>query len=505
MSFRESLPIKLSSIQSLLIILLIATGGLAQQQPTAQPASTASQQSAQNTTVEPGKAQPARPAGTQVLQQLNLALQDLVARVSPAVVQIQVAGYGALEETNPSEAAVIARQNAIGSGVIVDSNGYIMTNAHVVRGAQRIRVVLSQASTDDSGLQQVARQRLVTAKLVGVHEESDLALLKIDQTGLPALSLRPSGRVHQGELVLAVGSPEGLENTVTLGVVSSVARQPDPEKPMVYIQTDAPINPGNSGGPLIDTDGYVLGLNTMIFSQSGGSEGLGFAIPSRIVEFVYQSLRKNGHVHRVEIEAAAQSITPTLAEGLGLPQTYGVIISDITPGGPADTAGLQIGDIVASADGRTIDTLPRLTAVMYLHPLDELLTLVIKRGGTEKTVHVPVLEHRDQMDKLLDAVDPSQSLVQRLGILGIDLNDQLRSIVGDVRIPSGVVVLARAISLLGPETGLKSGDIIHSVNRTPIDSLDALRTCLQPLKPGSAVVLQVERDNKLEWLSFELD
>ena len=472
----------------LIVVLLAAVVGFAQQ-PTSKPAA---------------KASP-RAATMQVLQQFNLELQNLVAKVSPAVVQIQVTGYGALEASNPSEAAVIARQQAIGSGVIVDSNGYIMTNAHVVRGAQHIRVVLPQPSVEDSSFLPAGRERIVDAKLIGVHEESDLALLKIDETDLPTLSLRIAGRPHQGQLVVAIGSPQGLENTVTMGVVSSVARQPNPDKPMVYIQTDAPINPGNSGGPLIDMDGYVLGINTMILSESGGSEGLGFAIPARIVQFVYESLRKNGHVHRVEIDASAQTITPSLAQGLGLSQTYGVIISDVKPGGPADSAGLQIGDIVVSADGRNVDTLPRLTAAMYLHPLDQVLTLVVKRGPIEKTLHVPVIEKRDEMDKLVDSVNPEKSLVQRLGILAIDLNDELRSMVGAVRISSGVVVLARAVSLLGPETGLKTGDIIHSVNRTPVDSVESLRASLQELRPGSSVVLQIERDDNLQWLAFDME
>jgi len=306
-------------------------------------------------------------------------------------------------------------------------------------------------------------------------------------------------------LVVAIGSPEGLESSVTMGVISSVGRQPDPDRPMVYIQTDAPINPGNSGGPLVDMDGYVVGINTMILSEGGGSEGLGFAIPARVVRFVYRSLRKYGHVHRVEIEAAAQNITPSLAEGLELPQSFGVIVSDVTPGGPADSAGLRIGDIVLSADERSVDTLPALTAAMYLHPLDEVMKLVVLRGSARKTLEIPVLEHRDPMDKFMDAVDPEKSLVRRLGVLAIDLDAQLKSVAGDLRIPSGVVVVGRAADLLGPETGLRTGDVIHSVNSIPVDSVDSLRARLRDMKPGGAVVLQVERDSKLEWLAFEME
>ena len=489
------------------LIVLMTFEAFAQEQgPKPAPAAPSPAPQKINPSAELGKASGPRPAeAPQVLQQLNSALEELVAKVSPAVVQVQVTGYGALDEASHGETAVIARQHAIGSGVIVDSSGYIMTNAHVVRGAQHIRVVLPMPSVDFPQVSPAGKEHIFDAKLVGVHQESDLALLKIEQTGLPTLSLGSARPVHQGQLVFAIGSPEGLENSATMGVVSSVGRQPDPEKTMVYIQTDAPINPGNSGGPLVDTDGYVLGINTMILSQGGGSEGLGFAIPARVVRFVYQSLRKYGHVHQVEIKAAAQDISPNLAEGLGLSQGWGVIISDVDPDGPAAAAGLKVGDIVVSADDRPIATLPALTAAMYLHPLDQVMKLIVLRGTDRKTLEVSVTEHRDPMDKLRDSVDPDKSLVPSLGILAIDLNDELRSALGESRIPNGVVVIARAANLIGPDTGLKSGDVIHTVNKTGIDSMDGLRSVMDEIKPNAAVVLQIERDGKLQWLAFEME
>jgi serine protease Do len=457
-------------------------------------------------TGELGTAVSPRPSeAPQVLQDLNSALEELVQKVSPAVVQVLVTGYGPIEGSSRGETALIGRQNALGSGVIVDPNGYIMTNAHVIEGAQRIRVVLPSPSLDFPQILPPGKEKVLDAKLIGLHKDSDLALLKIEASNLPTLELGSARRVRQGQLVFAIGSPEGLQNTVTMGVVSSVGRQPDPEKPMVYIQTDAPINPGNSGGPLVDMDGYVLGINTMILSEGGGSEGLGFAIPARVVRFVYESLRKYGHVHRVEIQAGAQTITPTMAEGLKLPQDYGVIVSDVTPGGPAEAAGLKVGDIVVSADDRPIDTLPALNAAMYLHPIDQIMKVVVLHNGQKKVLEVSVTEHRDPVDKLMDAVDPGQSLINRLGVLAINLNDQLRSVIGNLRISSGVVVIARAASLISPETGLRTGDIIHSVNTTPIDSVDTLRAALHTIKPNGAVVLQVERDGGLEWVSFELE
>jgi serine protease Do len=447
---------------------------------------------------------PAEPPA--VLQQLNSAIEQLTARISPAVVQILVTGYGAVEENSRGQTALITREHAIGSGVIVDPDGYIMTNAHVVEGAQRIHVALPMPSVDfPDRLPPAGRQRIVEARLIGLHKDTDLALIKIDQTGLPTLSLGSRRPVHQGQLVFAMGSPEGLENSVTMGVVSSVARQADPSRPMIYIQTDAPINPGNSGGPLVDADGYVVGINTFILSSAGGSEGLGFAIPARIVQFVYESLRKYGHVHRIEVKAGAQTITDNLAKGLGLAQNWGVVIDDVIPGGPAEAGGLKIGDIIARADGRLIGTLPAFTAALYLHPLDQSLKLEVLRGTERKTLFIAALEIKDAMDALPDLANPRDNLISRLGVLALDLNDDLRSLLGPMRKSSGVVVVARVADFLSSATGLETGDIIHSVNQTEIDSLSSLRAALRQIKPHDPVVLQVERGGGFQWLAFEME
>ena len=454
-----------------------------------------------NTTIAPS-------AAPQLLQQLNSALQSVAARVSPAVVQILVTGYGPLENKgSQSNTALIVRQHAIGSGVIVDPSGYIMTNAHVVEGAQRVRVVLPVASTDvPLQLAPLGKSPILEAKVIGIHKEVDLALIKVNpSTPLPTLALSTARWVRQGQLVFAIGSPEGLQSTVTMGIVSSVARQPDLDKPYVYIQTDAPINPGNSGGPLVDMEGYVVGLNTFILSEAGGSEGLGFAIPARVVNFVYQNLRKYGHVHRSVIGAQAQTITPTLAAGLGLARNYGVIISDIKPDGPAEAAGLKVSDIVLAADDRRIETLPAFTSALYLHPADQVLKLDVLRGDEKKTFHIPVLEEKDQMDQIADLANATTDLVPQLAILGISVDDRIRSMVPDLRRPSGVIVVGRAADLIGPDSGLSTGDIIHSLNQTPIDSIETLRTAAKALKSGDSVAMQVERDGHLRWVSFEME
>jgi len=500
-------------VKALILLLSLATTPIFAQQSLAQQSlaqQAEGQPQANKTSGKPKLGTPEVRAADSpnILRQMNRALEELAAKVSPAVVQIQTTGYGPLSEGGRGEAALIVRQHAVGSGVIVDSNGYIMTNAHVVEGAQRIRVALPMSASSGSNTAAGKRQ-VLDAKLIGVHKESDLALLKIEQTNLPTLSLEEPQNIRVGQLVLAVGSPEGLQNSVTMGVISAVARRADPTKSLNYVQTDAPINPGNSGGPLVDMDGYVVGLNTFILSQSGGSEGLGFAIPARVVSFVYRSLRKYGHVHHVEIGAGAQEISQTLAEGLGLPQSWGVIVDDVVPGGPAESAGVMVQDIVLTADDRPIEVMSALTAATYLHNPDRLLKLEILRGvGTKaekKILYVPAVEKHDQMDLLMDATDPEKSLVPRLGVLAVDITDQLRSAVGGLRIPGGVVVVGRAADLIVSESGLQTGDIIHSLNTKAIDSVETLRSIVRDLKPGAAVVLQVERDGGLQYLAFEME
>jgi serine protease Do len=495
----------LFSARMVFLLLALSTSLLSQQSPDQKPPTAAPAAPPQR---EPSTAKPQpRPDESAEAQAslvyLNNALEGLAAKVSPAVVQILVTGYAPVHEENRSQTALIVRQHAVGSGVILDPEGYIMTNAHVVEGAQRIRVALPLPG-DNGRPVPAGKRHILEAKLIGVHKDTDLALLKIDEKDLPTLPLLQQ-RARVGQLVFAIGSPEGLQNSVTMGVISAVSRQPDPTKAMTYIQTDAPINPGNSGGPLVDMNGSVVGINTFILSEGGGSEGLGFAIPARIVEFVYQSLRKYGHVHKVEIGALAQEITPSLADGLNLGQRFGVIVADVKPNGPAASAGLQIQDIVLTADDRRVETLPQLSSALYLHRLDRVLKLEILRGDEKKTLYVPAIEQRDVMDQLFDAADPEKSLVPRLGILATNITGDLQSEVGTLRISGGVVVLGRAADLITPDTGLQTGDIIHALNHTPIKSMDDLRAAVDKLKTGEGVALQVERSDGLSYLSFEME
>ena len=462
-------------------------------------------QEAQRPVLPPAEGGRVELRSSELLRQFNSSLEALVSKVSPAVVQIQASGLAPLQAGNKGGVAVIVRQRAIGSGVIVDPDGYIMTNAHVVEGAQRVRVVLPvPPSPSLLELTPVGKRQVLDAKVVGIHKDSDLALLKVEGHNFPTLALGARRPVQPGELVFAIGSPEGLQNSVTMGVVSSVWRQPDPEKPMVYIQTDAPINPGNSGGPLVDLDGYVLGLNTFILSEGGGSEGLGFAIPARVVRFVYENLRKYGHVHRTEIQANAQEITPFLAVGLGLAQNWGVVISDVTPGGPADAAGLKIQDIVLAVDGRPILGLPGLTAALYLHPPDEVVELEVLRGTKKLALSVPAIPYHDSADQLADFIDPDNR-IGRLGIYVMDFDARVRAAMPNLRISSGVVVLGQSLDINALTGDLHAGDIIHAINRVSIQSTEQLRSALNQLKPGDPLVLQIERQGQLQFVASEVE
>ena len=445
-----------------------------------------------------------------LLSQFSESLDALTLRVSPAVVQVQVSGFGALGgEKSQGETAIIGRQRALGSGVIVDPDGYIITNAHVVKGAQRIRVFLTPAPVGESQVRATLgladRIPPMEAKIVGVAPTTDIALLKVAAKNLPTLAFADYTKLKKGQVVLAFGNPEGLENSVTMGVVSAVARQANPSVPSVYIQTDAPINPGNSGGPLVNTDGEIVGINTFILSESGGSQGLGFAIPSSVVQFVYAQLRKYGHTHRSVIGADMQDITPELAAGLKLSREEGVIVSDVEPGGPADKAGLRVQDIVLSLDGRSIGSVPLAAMIISTRPADAVIDAEILRGMQRVSLQIPVTQNRSEVDESLDLSDPTKSLVPRLGIFGVEITDKIAAQLPELRLPSGVIVAAMAANLLEVETDLQPGDVIHALNGQKIETLDALRDGLKAIASGTPGVLQIERDGKLMYIAFEMD
>jgi serine protease Do len=440
------------------------------------------------------------------LHQFNSSVRALVKRVTPTVVQVIATGYGPVENSRTTTSLVLGRQKSIGSGVIVDPDGYIVTNAHVVRGAHSVLVNVPPAVDDESPDQSLisGRGRTVEARIIGMDSEIDLALLKIDAKDLRALPLGDYNKLRQGEVVLAFGSPEGLQDSVTMGVVSSTARQTDPDSPMVFIQSDAPINPGSSGGPLVNVDGELIGINTFILTEGGGNEGLGFAIPSAIVAFAYPQLRRYGHVHRGETGISVQAITPGLAAGLKLPVDWGVIISDVGPGTSADAAGLRAEDIITSIDGRPVDNLPSLGTRLFMRSGGERITLGILRGTEKLSFDVLVVEVPHDFDQLASVIDPVKSLVSQLGIVAIEIEPRMAASLSGLRKMSGVIVAAKAADSK-IDVSLSTGDVIHAVNGAPVETLQGLRSVLDRLNTNSPVVLQIERQGKLMFIAFRLD
>jgi serine protease Do len=443
----------------------------------------------------------------EAIESLSSSLEALSQRVNRSVVKIVTTGYGLSEDSDSGNASLLTRQRATGSGIILTPDGYIVTNAHVIQGARRIRVQLpvsERAARRSSSVTKPAGT-VLDAKIVGQDRETDVAVLKIDATDLPHLTLGDSRELRQGQLVMAFGSPLGLQNSASLGVVSAIARQLKEDSPMIYIQTDASINPGNSGGPLVDMSGRVVGLNTMILSQSGGSEGIGFAIPSDTLRNVYTQIRKEGHVHRGQIGANVETITPLLAAGLGLTQDWGVLVADATPDGPADKSGVKPGDIVLSLDGKPMENARQLQVNLWRFPVGDKVSLEVLRGADRLTMDVPVTAQDDDPQRFADLVNPEKNLIPKLGILGVEIDRKLAPILPDLRKQYGIVVAARAAESDGLDVDLRPGDVIYAINTEPTSTIASLTGALAQMKSGDAVVLQVERDGQLMYVAFEME
>ena len=433
------------------------------------------------------------------LHVFSQSVQQLSAQVTKSVVQVVTSGYGLSNDNDKTDTAYLEAQRGIGAGVILSPDGLIVTNAHVVENARKIRVRL-QGLDKETSTELSAPRGPIEAKLVGIDRISDLAVIKVDVKNLPALQLADSNDLKQGQLVFAFGSPLGLENSVTMGIVSATVRQIDPDKPDVYIQTDAPINPGNSGGPLVDVDGHVVGINTFILSESGGNEGLGFAIPSDVVRNVYDQIRTEGHVHRGQIGVYLRTITPDLADGLHLPVNRGVLVEDVVPGAPADKAGIKVGEVITSVGGKPVHDVRQFALDLYTTKIGEQTQLGVVRDGKVQTIPVTVMERADDPQRFADMLTGPDNIVGRLGIVGVSINADLQKALGDLRIDSGVLVVARTPSstLLGQAP--QPGDIIHAINGTPIKDLPQLKQIVHALKPGDTIVLQVERSGMLTYL-----
>jgi serine protease Do len=443
------------------------------------------------------------PRTANVLEAVSGSFEQISQDVNPSVVQIFVNGYAA----GRGFAGVLTKRQGTASGTIIDADGLIVTNAHVVDRATRIQVLIPARAVSEAGGPglPVADGAKLDAQVVGVDTATDLAVIRVMAHGLKPLELGDSSGLKQGQLVLAFGSPLGLGNTVTMGVVSTVARQLAADDVPWYVQTDAPINPGNSGGPLVDTSGHVVGINTLILSQSGGSEGVGLAIPSNTVRYITDQLRANGRVRRAVIGVQIQTVDPTMAAALKLAQPWGVIVADLDPTGSAAGAGVRVGDVILKVDGRPVADVRQFALNLYRHPIGSTAALELVRDDHRLELPVAVTELPEDPTRVLDVVRPEKNLVPELDILGVDIDDKLAAALHSSHDERGVLVAAMSADASPPADRFQAGDVIHAVNRTRIHSLAELRQAVAGMKDGDPVVVQVERQGMLTFVAFELD
>jgi serine protease Do len=351
-------------------------------------------------------------------------------------------------------------QHGIGSGVIVTKDGYIMTNNHVVDGAKEVKVTLQDG-------------RELTAKVIGRDPKSDIAVVKIDAKDLPTVSLADSDKVEVGDVVLAIGNPFGVGQTVTSGIVSAKNRgNMGIEDYEDFIQTDAAINPGNSGGALIDIDGRLVGINTAILSRSGGSQGVGFAIPSDLARNVMESLVKNGKVTRGYLGVVIQTITPDLEQEFNLKDNKGALVGDVVPNGPADKAGLKDGDVVTEFNGHPVIDSRRLQLEVASTAPGSTVPVQILRDGSKKTLDVTV-KQLPGSDKLAQADSSSTDDTGTLnGVEVADLDQQAHQQFNVPKNVKGAVVTQVDPGSPAAEAGLKPGVVIQEINHQPVKSAD---------------------------------
>ncbi len=359
-------------------------------------------------------------------------------------------------------------EQALGSGVIVRADGHILTNHHVIDGAEEIKVDLTTHKT-------------YSAKLVGSDAPSDLAVLKIDASGLPILQLADSDQVRVGDVCLAVGNPLGIGETVTAGIISAKGRSTGAGNGSFqsFLQTDAPINRGNSGGALVNTAGALIGINSEILSPNGGNIGIGFAIPSNMAKTVMDQLIGKGKVQRGMLGVGIQQVTSDLAASLGLKEVRGVLINSVTSGGPADKAGLKSGDVILKLNGKDENDTNELRNTVASLPPGTDVTLTILRDGKQQDVRVKLGELTAESARAAQPQGGGGESGARLGISVEPVTPQITSQLGLPRGTQGLVITN--VDPAGPaaEAGLQPGDVIQQVNRQPVRTTDDMRRALQ--------------------------
>ncbi len=378
------------------------------------------------------------------------------------------------------------RQKGLGTGFIIDKDGYIFTNNHVVEMAEEIQVTL-------------ADKREFEAKIIGRDPKTDLALIKIkDAKDLVPLSLGDSDMLDVGDWVVAIGNPFGLGNTVTAGIVSAKYRQIGASSYDNFIQTDASINPGNSGGPLLNTKGEVIGINTAIFSQTGGSVGIGFAIPINMAKDLLPQLKK-GKVVRGWLGVMIQEITPDLKDKLNLKNEKGALVADVTKGGPAEKAGFKRGDVIVSFDGKEIKESKELPYVVSSEPVGKTVVVKIIRQGQEKTIRVTLGELNEEEES--PAIRKTSA--DELGLTVDELTPEDARNYG-VSDTTGLIILQVASNSPAAEAGLKQGDIILEIDQEQVKDLTQFNKKLESYKEGDTILFLIKRQESTLYLTLKV-
>jgi serine protease Do len=374
-----------------------------------------------------------------------------------------------------------AQPRGVGSGFILSGDGYIMTNAHVVEGADEVMVTLTD-------------KREFKARIVGADKRTDVAVVKIQVTGLPAVKVGDVSRLRVGEWVMAIGSPFGLENTVTAGIVS--AKQRDTGDYLPFIQTDVAINPGNSGGPLINMRGEVVGINSQIYSRSGGFMGISFAIPMDEAMRVSEQLRSSGRVSRGRIGVQIAPVTKEVAESIGLGKAQGVLVRGVEEGSPAEKAGIEAGDIITRFDGKPIEKpadLPR--AVGNTKPGSQVALTVFRRGATQD-LKVTVAEI--EPEKVATAAPEKKAPPVKIAHLGLSLSDLSEAQKKEARVRSGVRVDAAVDA--AARAGIREGDLILAVANTDVSSVQVFESLMARIDKTRPVSVLIRRGDGAQYV-----
>lgn len=372
-----------------------------------------------------------------------------------------------------------SQKHSLGSGFVVSRDGYILTNFHVVDGADEIIVRMND-------------RREFVAKIVGKDERSDIALLKIDADDLPAVKLGDSEDLKVGEWVLAIGSPFGFDHSVTAGIVSAKGRNLPSENYVPFIQTDVAINPGNSGGPLFDLDGKVVGINSQIYSRSGGFMGLSFAIPIEVAMDVADQLKTNGRVSRGWLGVLIQDMNTELAESFKLDRPRGALVAQVLPDSPSEKAGLQVGDVILEFNGTRINTSSELPPLVGRANVDEPATVKILRRGKQRTVKINIGELPAEEAVELASAKPPKVSENRLGMMVSEVTQQARK---RYRLPTSKGVVVESVTgRAAREAGIQQGDIILSLNGVEVENVAQFNRLVADLPTDRTVALLVHRN-----------